>query len=168
MRKLIALLAIAVVGVGLYFLLRPTEEDKIKETLSEFQQLVRIDANENALQVAGKVQGIADIFTDPFQIEFKSAVTKPIVLIDKKELKSRVMQGRAFLKRLKLSFSDTEIAFSGEDKALVTLTAVVRGRGARSEQDFEEASEFEIELQKLEDGSWKLHRLKNVQALEFR
>ena len=166
---------IVILGLGLaaaallFLLLHKSEADRIRARFESLSEQVSKDGAENPLTAAGTAKNIAELFTDPCQMdipespygEFSGPYTR-------KKLRSHVLGARSRFERIHLDLYDMAVFIPEEETARVDLTAYLTGHGAgdrSGEPPLEVFQELSCELEKIE-GDWYIGKVRTVAVLE--
>lgn len=155
----IVVLAAMVMGSAVW-LLRPTEEARIRKHFQVLSEKAEKEGSEGLLALAGKAAETADLFADPFL--FRSTVGLPQGSLDRTELIRMVSMIRNNCTRAQLDFYDLKITVNGS-AADAVVTAEFNG-SAMGER-IHELREFSVQLVK-RDGEWLFRSFEEVPVLE--
>lgn len=157
------------VGVSLYLVwnkIFPSELDRIHAQLGKLESVVQWSSDQHILSRASNSQGLGEIFATDIEIQFQHAAGN-FELRSLPTLQENFLQAQLRVPELSLSLQDVETEVSEDEMtAQSRFTAVITGRSASQQDEFLEASEFEIHWQKKE-GQWMIQKLKNIEALQF-
>ena len=157
-----AALAAIVSGMGLCFLLRPTEERRVKRRLTSLLERVNRKPGEGTALMAVKMHTLVDVFTPnvTFQLRgFFGSGVRPA-----SQLSSEVARARPRFKVIKLSFHDAVVNLPAKDVAVVTVTARLE-LTTTNDVASSDAREIVITLEKI-DGKWLFAKFEELQVLE--
>ena len=159
----IVLLVLAGAGIGLWYHLRPTDENLIRGQFAKFAELVSKSGKEGALPAATRAKEISQLFTDhaAFDVNGLSWMAGPFT---RKDLSANAFRARAMLDRVKLAFDDLEIEVAPDRKtARIFLTASLSGK-TKDGSEFHEVRELECAMFR-EDSGWVFDSFKIRQII---
>ena len=148
----VVLLVLAGAGTGLWYYLRPTDENLIRGQFAKFAELVTKSGKEGALPAATRAKEISQLFTDRavFDVDGLSWMAGPFT---RKDLSANAFRARAMLERAKLGFDLLEIEVAPDRRtARIFLTASLAGK-SKDGRDFREVRELECAMIR-EDSGW--------------
>lgn len=154
----IVLLVLAGAGIGLWYHLRPTDENLIRGQFAKFAERVSKTGKEGALPAATRAKEISQLFTEHavFNIDGLSWMAGPF---SRKDLSANAFRARAMLERAKLGFDILEIEIAPDRKtARIFLTASLAGK-TKDGRDFREVRELECSMVR-DDSGWEFDQFK--------
>ncbi|OQA82793.1 MAG: hypothetical protein BWY31_03058 [Lentisphaerae bacterium ADurb.Bin242] len=142
------LILLGAVAFGMWYYLRPTDENRIRGQFRTFSGLAAKKGNEGLIAAAGTAQAISKLFTDKTTFEVEGLAWDS-GLYSREHIAANVLRGRAFFDSLQLSFDDIEIEVSGQT-ARVFNSAVLSGT-LRDGKKIREVRDLETILKKTGD-----------------
>lgn len=160
MNKIIALFLLFMLAGALYVLL-PGDERKILNTLDSLADYCSTTGNDKALAALTKISKAGKLFTSPCKMEVESFdIDREL---DRKEITDHILMMKKMLPETSFTFSDTDITFSGDNRAELRTTLKLNGK--TRDQRFTDAYELRIITEKIE-GTWLFSTVKVVEFLE--
>lgn len=153
-----ALAVLCLLGVGLWWFLKPTEEKLIRRQFAAFTELVQKKGKEGALPAIGKAKDLSALFAEQstFSIDGLDWIAGPY---SREALSSNIFRSRALFDRLKLSFDDLEIEVNADSKTAVVFMSAVLDGTLKDGRGVHEIRELESNLRK--DGSqWRFEKFR--------
>jgi len=159
-RKILVIASLLLSGLLLFWLL-PNDEKKIRKNLQQLAEFCSSKKGEGTIVTLSSVGKAAKLCSDPCAVEVESFDIKNAFV--RKELSNHLLMMKRMLPDTIFTFSDTQVNFPREDKALVTTTISLRGK--TKNQRFTDAYELDIVVQKT-DGQWLFSAFTVVEFME--
>ncbi len=151
----------AVVVVALFLLMR-NDERRIRRAFREAVQVLEKDGPENPIVAARRAERATEILTDDPSIELFEMHGR---FTSRSEARSSVFHARASAEQLSVRLHDVSVAVDdSRQQAVLTGTAVVRGRSVHDRSGGREVVEFATEWIKTTDG-WRMAVVRGVEAI---
>ena len=164
---LVIVLAAAVFAsaVGVYWcFFRDSDERRIRRTLEELCEIGSKSSGENAALGALKANRADHVFAPVCRFDFAHQAVDGA--LTPTETGARILRLQGMFDRIRLSFSELEIAVKG-DKADAAFSGAFKGRLKYGDaREVDEIREIEAELARQPDGRWKFTRMSIRQVLE--
>jgi hypothetical protein len=160
-RIILSVLAVFV-GLGAFYYLYPSEEEKIKEQFSLLAKWVSMDPNENAFTVAYKMKNMGDLFTD--KVNLKIPDYNLAGWFSRTDVISYAARASLPFSQFTLQFYDWQISLTDSTTANVTVTARITGKWLK-EEGLEETRELAWVLRKHEK-KWLFNEVEAVEVLK--
>ncbi|MBO4630358.1 MAG: hypothetical protein J5858_00405 [Lentisphaeria bacterium] len=138
-------------GTGIWFWLRPSDENLIRARFSKLEKLASKVSKEGAIPAAGKAREIAQLFSEKstFSVHGLDWMAGPFT---RQALTGNVFRSRAMFSTLKLSLDDLELEIDSEKGiAKVFLSAALAGT-LKDGRTIHEVRELESTLTKTDEG----------------
>ena len=159
-RKILVITSLLLSGLVLFWLL-PNDEKAIRKNLQQLAELCSATKGEGTIATLNSVGKASKLCSDPCAVEVESFHIKRTFV--RKEFSNHLLMMKRMLPDTHLAFSDTQINFPQEDKALITTTLSLRGK--TKNQRFTDAYEVDIMAQKT-DGQWFFSAFTVVEFME--
>lgn len=162
-RTLAPVAVVAVLVAILVVWLKPdSPERQVRNRFRQLEELVtRSDAESPLLSVAHARQ-IGALFDE--SCEIRTDVSFLTGTMTREEISQKAIFGQSQFSDLTLRFHDLKIDFPGERRALVLLSATLKGR-LKGGDHASDAQELECELARV-DGEWRFRSIRIVQVLK--
>ena len=147
----VILILMVLTGIGLWYYLRPTDENLIRARFSRLSELASKTTKEGALPAAGKAKEMAELFSEKstFAVDGLDWMAGPFT---RKALSGNIFRSRAMFDKLKLSLDDLELDIDKEKgTATVHLSAVLSGT-LKDGKTMREVRELQSRLIKTDEG----------------
>lgn len=155
---LAVLVVLCLLGIGLWWFLKPTEEKLIRRQFAAFSELAQKKGKEGALPAIGKAKELSALFSEQstFSIDGLDWIAGPY---SQEALSSNIFRSRALFDRLKLSFDDLEIEVNEDTKTAVVLLSAALVGTLKDGRTVHEIRELESHLRN--DGSkWRFEEFR--------
>lgn len=150
-------------GVLAYRHLFPSDEQRIRRTLSSLAEAACIPADAQPLADLAAVQKLAGYFTLNAEIRVDGPEYGQHTLTGRDEVRQAALAARSNLRNLKVEFLDVNVVVAdGKQTATAELTAKVTQKDRR---DFG-VQELKFQFQKDED-QWRIGRVETVKTLRL-
>ena len=160
-RAWVVALLVAAGGAGIWSGLRSSEERQIRRQVAAFAEAFNGATAEGGVASVTRAARLAAFFTEGAVVELGRGST-PIQGRDTLLGMAARLQPR--FAAFALRFEDVTIESLGDDRAEISLTAVIRGRDGTPQAEALDAREFAAELRKVE-GAWLVDRVTAVDTL---
>lgn len=159
-RKILVIANLLLSGLLLFWLL-PNDEKAIRKNLQQLAEYCSFTEGEGTIATLSSVGKAAKLCSDPCAVDVESFDIKRTFI--RKEFSNHLLMIKRMLPDTNFTFSDTQINFPQENKALVTTTLFLRGN--TKNQRFTDAYELDIVVQKT-DGKWLFSSFTVVEFME--
>ncbi|MBM4154620.1 MAG: hypothetical protein FJ221_06275 [Lentisphaerae bacterium] len=160
-RILVAVPAVLAVAVGIGWLLRPTDEARIRRALADLVAAVGKDGPESPVGAARRAERASGWFLPDCEVRIERAGFGTVAT--RGELRQAIFQARAALDSIRIGLYDPSVTVSADRASAVhgfTVRAEVRHRG-----DPESAvQEVRIEWRRTPDG-WRIRSVSTVEGI---
>ena len=159
-RKIIVIISLLLSGILLFWLL-PNDEKRIRKNLHQLAEFCSTTEGETTLTTLSSVGKAAKLCSDPCAVEVESFNIKST--FSHQEFSNHLLMMKRMLPDTRFTFSDTQVIFPQEDKALITTTLSLRGK--TKHQRFTDAYELDIVALKTE-GKWLFSAFTVIEFME--
>lgn len=160
-RQLIIISGIVLAAVAIFFVLRPSDEEKILKKLDLMAEYCTTEQQEPAMVTLQKVASAAKLCTDPCLVKLDSVDVDQE--FTRKEISDRILMLKKRLVGATFTFQDTSFTSLEGDNAALTTT--LRLNGKTVDGRFTDAYELDIAARKIE-GEWLFSSFVVVEFVE--
>ncbi|MBU1194582.1 MAG: hypothetical protein KKE62_03020 [Proteobacteria bacterium] len=153
---------VLVAGFVFYFFIYDSPEKQIQKQFAVLAEKLEKQTGESPLISAGKAKAAADFFSHTCTVDIPEYDTQK--KITAKEMARHILAFKSRFVAVQVKFYDLSVELTGENTALVAITAETRTTSASGEAE-ENIIEFECLLEKIEDN-WKFYHISAVEVLE--
>jgi len=161
-KRLVLVTVMIAAAVVIVIRVLPSEEKRVARQFDRFSGWASKNRNEKPLEMTAKIQGLRSLFAE--QCELRTGVESLGGQYTPEQVASYAMRARAYFAEASLTFHDIDVEIQQNDRAVVTLTARLRGRSV-SEEDVGEVRELECEMRKI-SGTWLFSKIEVVEVLQ--
>jgi len=145
-RQLIIISGIVLAAVAIFFVLRPSDEEKILKKLDLMAEYCTTEQQEPAMVTLQKVASAAKLCTDPCLVKLDSVDVDQE--FTRKEISDRLLMLKKRLVGTTFTFQDTSFTSLEGDNAALTTTLLLNGKTVDGR--FTDAYELDISARKIE------------------
>ncbi len=145
-----------------YFVLHESEEEKVKKQFAALSEYVSKNADENNIALAAKAKKVQNLFAE--KCELGISVYSISGIYQRNDISSLMLSSRSYYSKLTLDFHDIIVNFSEDARAIVNLTANLKGKLSSGEYT-DDTHELECVLVKIED-EWVISEIEIVEVLQ--
>lgn len=154
--------AALVVALGLFYLLSPSREDRIRDQLAVLAENISKAPGQNQLITAANAKRLRAVITEALIIDAPAEGYRRE--LDAAEIPALVLSATSPYSELTLSFHDPAFRFPSEGTARVTVSSRARGRLTGGEW-IEDVQELNCRF-RLVDDAWRLAAVEVVEVLQ--
>ena len=149
-------------GFAWYFFIHESPEKQIKKQFAYLADKMEKQTGESPIITAGTSKNAADVFVDGCTIDIPEYGTQKKFAA--KDLAQHILAYKSRIAALKVQFYDLSINLTDDNRAIATVTAMVRATTPQGEIE-EDIREFEVRLEKIDDA-WLFDHVTAVEVLE--
>ena len=161
-KRVLLAAAVVVAVVVIVIRLLPSEEKRVARQFERFSAWASKDRDEKPLKTTEKIQGLRSLFADPCEV--RTDVDSFGGWYSPEQIVSYAMRARGYFAEASLTFHDVSVEIPEGDRALVMLTARLKGISVVEER-VNEVRELECELHKTANR-WLFNRIVVVEVLQ--
>jgi len=153
---------VLVAGLACYFFVYDSPEKQIRKQFAVLAEKLEKQTGESPLITAGKAKTAADVFAHTCTVDIPEYDTQKKIMA--KEMARHILAFKSRFAAVSVKFYDLSVELTGENKAVVAVTAGIRTTSTTGETE-KDIRELECLLEKTEDD-WKFYHINVIDVLE--
>lgn len=166
MNKKIIIIAIVIIGLALFFVLKSTSpEDQIKKQLAQIKQSINNHKpSQNPIEAMKTARELTEFASDDIVIQHQTQDIKYDFITEKKQLNYSLVMGQRMYDSVKVEWLETQINVLSENEAKVDMVIKVEVDNNNS-KFFEDVIPVRLYLSNIND-TWKITKAYNLDPFE--
>ncbi len=166
MNKKLLTLAVVIVGLALFFVLKPTSpEEQIKHQLNQIKNLINTHKpSKNPIEAMKTARELTQYVSNDIVVQHQTQDIKYDFLTEKKQLNYSLVMGQRMYESVNIEWLETQINVLSENEATVDVVIKVMVSNNNSKL-FEDVIPARFYLSNIDD-TWKITKAYNLDPFE--